>query len=205
MRGMVCTLVVVLALGAWSTASADSITAVGPFTGTLSEGFEGLPSGFLSQHSVFGGAGVWQSSSFVHVTGGWVFFSTIHPHSGRLFGGAGSVSEYVFDVPAQAFGGYFGTNSDADDGVARFFDVDDNLIGVRPITAPKGGSWTWNGWVTSVGFKRIEIEGNSIIGSGGHLQMDDMEYNPVPEGSTLVLVGAALVALAWRRRTRPRD
>jgi hypothetical protein len=166
----------------------SQVTPTGPFTGTLQEGFENAPAFMFTQcvnTRVFSNNAdlCTPGNSGAHVTSGWSFFCSIFPHGGvRLFGSAGGVAEYTFDTPAQRFGGYFGTNTNANDGVATFFDASNNVLATLPITAPANCSWTWNGWDAGSGplIKRVQIAGNYSGGAGGFMMMDDMELDAGP-------------------------
>lgn len=179
------------------TVFAGPISAIGPFAGTFQEGFESFPFGqFVVQLDVFGGEAVVRTtdgSANVHVTGCWSFFGQVCAHSGQKFmGSANPPVEWVFDTPASMFGGYFATNSGTDDGIANFYDENDNLIaGGLVVSAPQAtNAWVWNGWeTTGPGIKRVEIIGNAQWG-GGFIMHDDMELTagdpPVPGACCLV-------------------
>jgi hypothetical protein len=114
-------------------------------------------------------------------TFGWLLYCAIYPHNGSngLFGSAFGPADFTFDVPAQRFGGYFGTNGYLPGGIANFYDTNDQLLASLAITAP-ACTWAWNGWDAGLGpkIKRVELIGNDPYNGGGLLQMDDMEYDP---------------------------
>ncbi len=184
-------------------ANAQIIT-IGPFTGAHQEGYETLPRfQFQPQYVVFGGQGTVDqvgNGQGLHITTGWTFFHQVFPHSGETFmGGAGVNYEYVFNVPALRFGGYFATNADAPDATVTFFDENGNQIGGPLAASAPLGQWQWNGWeTTGPGIKRVRIIANNQF--AGFIMNDDMEYDPIPEPATVLFFGAGLAALAARRR-----
>jgi len=179
-----------------------AINPIDEFTGDYFEGYETQPHGqFLPSYDVFAptdsvvrqlGAG-----QGLHITSGWSFFYVIYPHGGNYFmGGAGVNAEYVFDVPAKKFGGFFGTNADVPDFVATFYDEDGNTLGELPGGAPLG-NWKWNGWETDgAGIKTVQIVANNQY--HGFIMMDDLQYTPIPGPGALALL--ALGGLLRRRR-----
>lgn len=182
-----------------------SIFTIGPFVGDYFEGFEGpeIPKHqFLPSYNVFQGNAVVNqvgAGQGLHVTTGWGFFHTIFPHGGQYFmGGAGVNAEWVFDVPALQFGGYFGTNANVPGATAHFYDEGGGLMGTLPVTAPLG-SWAWNGWETTDpgGIKRVQIIANNAY--SGFIMHDDMQYTLIPAPSALALLGLGTLALRRRR------
>lgn len=181
-----------------------AIVSIGTFNGVQSEGFEGLPFGFFASHPVFGNTGVVQTidgSGSLNITSSWSFFGVVFARTGSHFmGSAGALPEWVFDTPAQRFGGYFTTNSGTDGAVAFFYDEANNLLGSMDVTAPANNSWVWNGWeTTGVGIKRVVIDGNNPFG-GGFIMHDDMEYTAIPAPGVLGLFAIGLGGMARRRR-----
>ena len=179
-----------------------AVNPIDPFTGDYFEGYETQGSGqFVPYYDVFDGNGVVRTvdgSGNMHITSGWQFYYVIYPHGGNYFcGSAGPAAEYVFDVPALKFGGYFGTNYEQPDGTADFYDEDGNLLASLDLGAPLG-DWKWNGWEedSGVGIKSVVISGNNPW--GGFIMMDDLEYTPIPGPGALALI--ALGGLITRRR-----
>lgn len=178
-------------------------TAIGPFTGDLSEGFEAQPQfQFLTSYSIFGGQG--QANSIggqgLHVTNSWAFISIANPHSGNWFmGGASSDTEIVFNTAASRFGGYFTTNAQTAGGTIRFFDTSNVLISSQSLNVPLGGAWQWNGWQYGAGIKRVEIIGANSF--PGFVMMDDLQYSAVPEPATMAALGLGALAMLRRRKS----
>ena len=204
-----CTVIAVSALIACCVvgqANAEAIGTIGPFTGAKSEGFESLPFGFFMSHPVFNNQGVVRTidgSSSLLITSSWAFTGTVFPNSGsRFMGSAGALPEWVFDVPALQFGGYFTTNSGTSDARARFYDVNNVLLADLLVTAPANNSWVWNGWevLSGPGIKRVVIDGLNPFG-GGFIMHDDMEYTPIPAPGVLGLFAIGLGMARRRRRT----
>jgi len=193
--------VALAAAAAMGAVASAAIIPVGEFTGTYQETMETQPHGqFLPKYDTFDGHAVVQqygSGQGLHVTSGWAFYYTIYPHGGSYFmGGAGVNAEWVFDVPAKTFGGFFGTNADVPDFVAKFYDEDGNLLGEMDGGAPLG-QWKWNGWETDgAGIKSVQIIAKNPY--NGFIMMDDLEYTPIPGPAALSLL--ALGGLIGRRR-----
>ncbi len=201
-----CTLIMVSAIIACGFAAHANaqVVPIGEFTGDHSEGFELLPFGFFTSHPVFDNTGVVRTidgSETLIITSSWSFMGVVFPHSGsRFMGSASALPEWVFDVPALQFGGFFTTNSGTSDAVAFFYDEFDNLLASLPVTAPANNSWVWNGWETQgVGIKRVVIDGLNPWG-GGFIMHDDMQYTAIPAPSALALVGLAGLIAQQRRR-----
>lgn len=179
------------------------VTPIGPFAGTLQEGWESHAGGlFLPQLIILGGAGTADQlggGQGLHVTTGWGFFSTIFPHSGAKFmGGAGVNYQFIFNTPAFQFGAYFGTNADAAGATATFYDAANAQIGGPMAIAAPMGQWQWDGWEFAGGIKRIEIVASNQW--GGFIMSDDLEYNPVPEPGAIVALAVGLGMLLVRRK-----
>ncbi|MEE9293890.1 MAG: hypothetical protein V3W34_02850 [Phycisphaerae bacterium] len=202
-----CTLIAVSALIACCVVGHANaqIVAIGEFTGDLSEGFETQPPGQFDVFiDVFGGQGIVQTvtgGAGVHITSGWAFNGTVFPHGGSFFmGSAGPALEWIFDVPALQFGGFFTTNSGTSDAVASFYDEFDNLLASLVVTAPASNNWVWNGWETQgVGIKRVIIDGNAF--NGGFIMHDDMQYTAIPAPGVLGLFAIGFGMARRRRRT----
>jgi hypothetical protein len=177
-------LTMLLALGLSSSASAQ-ITSTGPFVGALSEGFE--TQGFFSfvpcvTPRVFNDTAdlCTPGNSGCTITSGWSMNCAINPSSGGALCGSGSgYVEYTFDTPAQRFGGMFGNISQANDGLAVFFDAAGNMLASLVIQAPATCTWTWNGWDAGAGppFKSVQVWGPAPF-NGPFMLMDGMQVDP---------------------------
>ena len=203
-----CTLIVVSAIVACCVVgqAKAQIVPIGEFTGEKSEGFETqTPFQFDVFIDVFDGQGIVRSvngGAFVHITTSWSFNGIVFPHGGSFFmGSAGPALEWIFDVPALGFGGFFTTNSGTSGAVASFYDEDDNFLASLDVTAPASNNWVWNGWETQgVGIKRVVIDGNNPFG-GGFIMHDDMQYTAIPAPGVLGLFVIGLGMTRRRRRT----
>jgi hypothetical protein len=178
-----------LALAATS-ALASAQTPIGPFSGQYQEGFEGpqvvftpcMPAG------VFGGTA---QLCTINMTGGcltatgWIFQCLINAHGGSwFFGSATEAVEYTFTNPATRFGGYFGTNSGSPDAAIDFYDAGNNLIGSSTAVFSGNCAWAWSGWqIPGNGASRIVVTGLNPFG-GAFVDMDDMEVDYTPGGTT---------------------
>lgn len=209
-----------LLLLALTNATVAQIQEIGPFEGELFEGFESFGLTFVPALDVFEDAvtlsGTTGPPAVFVVGSSTVGGVTVLPHSGSALGGCGEPADWIFHTPAGMFGGYFATNSGADDATADFFDPQDNLIASLTVNFPgqEKVAWVWNGWVSDIPIKRIRITGNGI--NNGFVDYDDMQLtlatgppSAVPTAShwALVLFAFTLVAvgvLAIRRRRAPR-
>ena len=211
------TLCLVCASSIVPAADGGYLVPIGPFQGRLSDDFNSYSQGVRYEQSIMGGAGV------VRVAGPgslkMEYFSSLggralSPHSPPLMFGQIGISEWTFNDPLYQFGGYFGNNSRFDDARVDFFDVNGALIDSVTATIPKAQTthdWFWNGWQSDVPIKRIVITGNDAAFLHGFIWFDDVQANPVPAPSSLVLLGLSggVVTLVYcgkvlRSRTRGR-
>ncbi len=173
---------VVLAVLLASHEASAQITTTGPFTGTYTEEFETWQSGapcyagrIFTSHADLCSPGM--SSVFDTFN-----FNGLPAHNGSngLVASVNGYLDYTFDVPAQRFGGYFGSVGILPGGVAKFFDASGALLASLAINAPYGTTMTWNGWDagSGPGFGHIEIWSNDHWNNYGLLGMDDMEFDP---------------------------
>jgi hypothetical protein len=106
--------------------------------------------------------------------------------------------EWEFDLPARKFGGFFATNSGADDATAYFYDADENLLAALTVTAPADNTWVWNGWESDTPISRIEVIGNGV--GSAFIDYDDMELTPIPAPGVFPALALSAPLLRCRRR-----
>ncbi len=109
--------------------------------------------------------------------------------------------EYDLEYYSLWDGGYDGTMLSE----VRWLDSGGNQVGSNMVSWTKGANDTWTrsyAVITShVSSTRAEINFQNTGGSSGALYLDDVNFDVVPEPSTIVLFGLAGVAL-WYRRCR---
>jgi len=202
-----CSVVTVAALVAFVGVANAAIVPIGPFTGTYQDSFETQPRmQFLPHYDVFldeewdphGDVNQLGSGQGLHITYNWGYYYTTYPHSGEVFMGPtyGVGAEWVFDIPAVEFGGYFNTNYQSPGATATFYDEDHELLATLPVQAPNAGQWAWDGWACDPPVKYVEIWSNH---GAGHIMQDDVQYTPIPEPAALSLLGLGGLALLRRR------
>lgn len=191
MRVILTSLAAVSIVGALSAQ-----TPIGPFSGTIQEGFETQSTGSFDpciQGRVFGSTAdlCTPGGSGAHITGGWSFACNIQERSGvQLFGAGGATAgggiEYTFDSAPSRFGGYFGMNHTGGPDFTVTFFAGATMVGSPTNLAMQNDcSWNWFGWdLTGTGIDRVHFATNHS--STGYLMMDDMEVDSVSGPCTTV-------------------
>ena len=129
------------ALIASSALTFAQITPIGAFTGDEQENFDGAPQVLFTPclpTRAFNNTADFctPNGSNCHTTPSWGFYCTIPNYSPPyLFASTGGPVEIVFDTPIEKFGGYFGSNSNAADGVVEFFGANSVSLGSAPVVA----------------------------------------------------------------------
>ncbi len=193
---------------AWAVSIGHAqVVAIEPFAGEWIEGFEDIPPGghfdlpILQPNS--DAEGLLGTMTFAFITSASTFGgSTVLAHDGLLFAHSTNPFEISFSTPIHQFGGYVATNSGANGGLVRFFDVQDQLIATAPLDvtfAPGIAPYTWNGWFTSVPFSRITISSNGVL--AGFLGIDGLQATVIPAPGALVGL-LMLGSIGSRRRSR---
>ncbi len=167
-------------LFATSTASAQ-VTPVGPFVGTLSEGFENALVGGMThcvEPIVFSNMGSLCSTGNqgAVVAASAASSCSILAHSGLYFTlSTSGYYTYTFAQDVAKFGGYFASHTVWSDATLKFYDVNNALIGTVTASIPANCSWNWHGW-QSIGpaIRKVEVIGPSPF-NGPFVLMDDME------------------------------
>ena len=200
------------------------IVSISPFTGTLSETFEGMPTGFQSTPwQIMGGAASFASSTGSAIVGSPGVFgfgigsnddntsnNSAQPSDGSKFlgidqGGAASATGTItFTQTVSQFGAFFG-NSDNGSGsptgfTVKLFDTGNAQIGSDQIfnySRPgKDGLLEWHGWQSSVPIQKVTFESNFPVADG-------FQATPVPEPKEwAVVAGVRLLSFAAVRRHR---
>lgn len=189
---------------------AAQINLIGPFSGGMSENFEGFPNygngGFYTNLGIMGGGAtmsttggqmaIYQPGTADFGLGDKGLATVTSPVKGwgQDFQGSTTIT---FGTPVLRFGGnwnyaYLGGWSD----VVRlsFYDTGGNLLGNASFTDPRDNVMRWHGWDASgMGIK-------SIVVSGDYTVADDLQADVVPEPATLAVIGAGVAFLARRRR-----
>lgn len=177
------------------------VTPIGPFTGTVTEGFNVFPfNPSYQSYSVFGPQGL---ASNIYIPGGALKYEanstrggdTVVPHTGVTFGGQIGVSQWTFPQPLASFGAYWENNSRFNDAVATFYDTNNTLIATLTVNIPKDAQdWTWNGWQFDTPVSKFIITGNDTVFFGGFIWWDDATATfatvAVPEPASWMLLGA---------------
>lgn len=195
-------------------AKAD-ITAIGHFTGDVSDHFGSLAGGSVHPQSVtiFGGSA---TATNIHPSGALAVFGnstrgqtngdTVVARSAPVMLGQIGITRWDFQTPLSQFGAYFENNSRFDDVIVDFYDTDLNLIGTRTATTAKDAqTWTWNGWHSDTPISRIVTTGNDTEFFGGFIWFDDaqLSFSTVPEPSALMgLALLGFVATTIRKKRR---
>ena len=197
-------LVVFLASFAAVVAHAQ-IVPIGPFTGALSEGFEtGSQWMFTHEESAFNGTATFKSAASwgaLHTTSGWMYYTNLERRSGtRLMGTIAASYTIEFQGAVNQFGGYFGSNFHTPNGKITFYDVNGAVIGSPTTLLAPQGAWEWNGFNSTVGIKKIRIDG--IQGNNGAILADDLQIQAVPEPATMSALGLGAAAMLRRRKKK---
>lgn len=156
---------------------------IGPFSGSVTEGFDSFQSGFTNSPIVImGGAATVQSTvGAITITepGNYNFSlgsssasapagSVVAADGGKLLGfedgAAGATMNVVFTNAVKAFGGYWGAGTIGSSPATlsfTFYDAADQQIGspqsISYIRLSGDGQMEWHGWFCSVPFKRIKV------------------------------------------------
>lgn len=206
-----------LAVWAMSSSSAwGQVNPIGPFTGSVFEGFNVFPfNPSYQQYSIFAGQGLVRN---IHPSGALKYEASserggdfVLPRSAPTFGGQIGISEWTFPQPLARFGAYWENNSRFDGAVATFYDLSNNLVATLPMSIPKDGqTWTWNGWSFDVPVNKFVVTGNDTAFFSGFIWYEDATANfavAVPEASSWMMIGLCGLGFSgygtyrwWRRQ-----
>jgi hypothetical protein len=164
------------------------IIAVGPFRGVQTESFETQPGSAMMmclEGGIFGGHATLCAQDGFGITSlsEDTVVCTQTPRTGETFVTSFNNAILIsFNVGsfASTFGGYFGTETGVDGGMATFFDVDGGVIGTAPI-ATSGCGWVWNGWTSDAPVASVLLASN-YTNFHDFLNLDDLEYLPAGTG-----------------------
>ncbi len=195
-----------------SALSLAQLSSTGPFVGSMSEGFESFASStHYATLSIFGGAATMNSiptsaeHMYIYVAGGWglgdLGIAGIHGGSKALglediVNPSGNQdAEIVFGSPVTSFGGYFALEAH-NSSFLRFFDSSNTQIGTDQALISATSTQAWQGWNSTIGIARIEIDSVN-----DYVSMDDLQASAVPEPSGIWVLGLGALALLRRRTT----
>ena len=204
-------------------AAHGGITEVGPFTGSLQESWESLPPfGYEpgpygdDPTLIMGGEATISHQALVNEpetnnnsplnTSEKVPVVDEGPATGPIPPERTVTIEFA--TPIQSFGGYWGSapgrsSPDPVTVTVDFYDDSHHLIDRKSFTYLRSGPGEdpleWHGWASSVPIKSLTYSGDLVVN-------DSLQADPVPEGSPVVLLLAALGLVALngiiRRRGR---
>ncbi|MBI1333360.1 MAG: PEP-CTERM sorting domain-containing protein [Armatimonadetes bacterium] len=201
--------------------SLAQLSSVGPFTGSMSEGFESFTNSQIAGHyqtmSIFGGGGTLNSvpmnaeHMYVYEPGAGATWGLGGLGSAGVNSGAKAVGfedisanpsgdqngEILFASPVDSFGGYFALEASSP-AFLQFFDSAGMQIGTDQQLMSATNVLQWQGWSSTVGISRIEI-----VSRDNYLAMDDLQANTstVPEPASLAVLGLGAIALIRRRKS----
>ncbi len=187
----------------WAVSSAGAdVTAIGPFTGDASEGFENIipPGPYAGPMPIFGSADTiddfYTDPWIATVLSGGGY--ELYPYNGNLMGLTPTGwTVFDFDTPVLKFGGYMGTVNAGPPGDVTFFDNEGVVIETQAFSLPQG-DWAWRGWESDVPVGSILIHTGANPGFTGVYDDLQVSYVPEPGAAALLAIGAALTI--WRRR-----
>lgn len=211
-----------LCLGAVQTAQAQ-ISAIGPFSGSLSETWEGFlnyrndPNFYLlDPTSIMGGAAsisnpqmaVYEPSAASFGLGGSGAAQVSDGAKGMGLDTSQATATITFDCTVDSFGAYWGAATFGSPNAVRlsFFDVFDGLIGNDSFqydhSANQDGGLDWHGWSSTTPIKKIQYTGDFVVIDG--LQAHGLDNCPkVPEpGALAMLAGLGIGGVLILRRKR---
>jgi len=164
----------------------SSITGIGQFQGTGSEGFDHLRiTGAQQQVRILGGtatvSNLTQGGTLKIERGSSLDGVLVTSRSPPFMLGQLGISEWVFNPPVIRFGAYFENTSRFDDATVDFYDESDTSIGSMTAAVPKTlRAWTWNGWQSNVPIRRVVVTGNDAGFLHGFIWFDDVQVTTAP-------------------------
>jgi hypothetical protein len=160
--------------------AAAQIVDTPAFSGLYVEEFDGsLPGGRTLQNT----ASITPSpGGQMMLTYGWLVYVgyTVYPIGGSnsFLGTTVGHAILTFDTPVQRTGAYFAAVGYVSGGYANIYDDAGSLIATKPLAAPRGGPWVWDGWDAGVmgpKIKRIELFANDPYNNGALLCVENLQ------------------------------
>jgi hypothetical protein len=193
--------------------SLAAIFPTGPFSGVLKEGWESFHSGFVtSPLTIMSGQATCSATNLaiyepLHV--GFGLGTSGDAQAAEGVKGAGactdtSLTTIKFNVPVNAFGGYFGAATHVGRDPSRirfeFYGGANQSLGTSWMdysrSAQFDGLLLWSGATSTEPIYSVVISGYFVVN-------DSLQANPVPEPSTIALLLIATIGsvFLWRRRS----
>jgi hypothetical protein len=215
MRTRIISVILAVFSGASVAQSQGTLSSTGPFTGTISEGWESFPifTGYLANPtSIMSGNATIANSMMAIYQSGNAFLGT----SGRAQvadGTQGLMLNYfaqtatiTWNTPITEFGGYFAANTlpNADPAIVTvsLFGQSAALLDTETFTyshsATGDGGLDWHGWLSTEPVYSISFQGDFLV-------LDGLQAVTVPEPSAtdfLAFAALMIVGLKWVREVR---
>lgn len=161
-------------------AASAQIVNTPAFSGLYNEEFDGsLPGGRTLQNTATIAA---SPGGQMMLTYGWLVYVgyTVYPmgQSNSFLGTVVGHAILTFDTPVQRAGAYFAAVGYVSGGYANIYDEAGGLIATKPLAAPRGGPWVWDGWDAGVmgpKIKRIELFANDPYNGGALLCVENLQ------------------------------
>jgi hypothetical protein len=216
MRTKIISVIFAVFSGASVAQSQSTFSSTGPFTGTMSEGWESFPiftgTYLANPTSIMSGNAMIANSKMAIYQSGNAFLGT----SGRAQvadGTRGLMLNYfaqtatiTWNTPITEFGSYFAASTlpNADPAIVTvsFFGQSAALLNTETFTyshsATSDGGLDWHGWLSTEPVYSISFQGDFLV-------LDGLQAVTVPEPSAtalLVFAASMVVGLKWLRLVR---
>ena len=180
------------------------ITNIAPFTGSFQENFDQFPTDTAVRSlNLFGNRAsitVEGTSNSIKLEFSSQLGGDLVTPMSRLMMGQLGIANWVFNEPATRFGGYWESNSHADNATAQFFDAQGSLFDTRVVPIDDDlQQWQWNGWdFGDTPVSRIRVTGNGLI--SGFIWYENMELSVTPEPGCVGSIMTGFLIVTRRRR-----
>jgi len=114
----------------------------------------------------------------------------------------------TLDTPVQRFGAYYAAVGYVSGGYAMLYDEQNRLIAQKPLAAPRGGPWTWDGWDSGpLGpkIKRVELFANDPYNGGALLCVEDVQIDTWLASTTRRTTGCGTLGITQGGLAVPGD